>query len=126
MQKLSGTSSGKNDKSCRLFSQGIQQNLVCIFLIFLRFSTDFTRFCKSANTIEVSFRHGPLEIVKRLQIYPCCADGPLEGFGDSQSGPWAPADVVRPQFRRGAAPWGRWIRRRALAVGIEGGNALAG
>jgi hypothetical protein len=29
------------------------------------------------------------------------------------------------QSRRGAAPWGRWIRRRALAVGIEGGERLS-
>jgi hypothetical protein len=27
------------------------------------------------------------------------------------------------QSRRGAAPWGKWVHRRALVVGIEGGKA---
>jgi hypothetical protein len=45
--KIFGNSSSKNNKSCRIFLQQIQQNWVCIFLIFLRFSTNFQIFSKS-------------------------------------------------------------------------------
>jgi hypothetical protein len=53
MQKLSGTSSGKNKKVVG-FSPRIQQNWFCIFLNFLRFSTQFTKI--SEGTLLLKFQ----------------------------------------------------------------------
>jgi hypothetical protein len=61
MQKLSGTSSVKNNKGCRIFHKE-SKKLVCIFLNFLRFSTDFTRFSKSRRD---RFTNRPSNFVDR-------------------------------------------------------------
>jgi hypothetical protein len=47
MQKLSGTSSGKNNKSCRICHNEANNIGIAFFLNFLQFSTQFTRFSQS-------------------------------------------------------------------------------
>jgi hypothetical protein len=54
MQKLSGTSSGENNKSCSSFYN--ESNKIGMhFLIFLQFSTEFTRISKTAILFEIHF-----------------------------------------------------------------------
>jgi hypothetical protein len=52
MQKLTGTSSCKNNKSCGIFHNE-STKLVLLFLIFLRFSTQFTRIRKITSLFEL-------------------------------------------------------------------------
>jgi hypothetical protein len=86
------------------------------------------------------FTQGPLELFKGLQVYPCCADGSLERFGDSQLSPWAPAGAGPAKIRRpggrvqpgadGGRPAGPWGTRFLCSIGVgappEGALGRAG
>jgi hypothetical protein len=55
MQKLSRTSSGKNNKSCSTLHHESNKIGFAFFLIFLRFSTEFTRISKTHVLFEMGF-----------------------------------------------------------------------
>jgi hypothetical protein len=82
-QKLTGISSGQNNKSCRIIHNGSKK----IGFAFFRFFCDFLRNLQ--------------ETVKSLHYwsYPF-AVRPLKSFSPLQLGPWAPAGGTLAEFRR--------------------------
>jgi hypothetical protein len=88
MQKLSGTSSGKNNKSCRIFHKKTQQNWVCIFLILLRFSTEFTRSSKSQSLLKLQLCSQPPGFSAGSQLCPYFAVKTSESFLTLKCSPW--------------------------------------
>jgi hypothetical protein len=70
--------------------------LVCIFLIFLRFSMEFTRFCKTQTLLKLQLCSKPPRLSAGSQPCPYFADKPSEVFLTSQ-----------------CSPWGRWPARLA-------------
>jgi hypothetical protein len=95
-------------------SQRIQQNRFCNFLNFLRFSTLFTSFCKSATLLKMCFAPRPSERSKTLQPGPRFVDKPLERKWTLQLGPWPRGTAGSPEFRR--------LRRRARAGSGSGSS----
>jgi hypothetical protein len=102
MPKISRNGLGEYNKSCSVPHQESSK----IEFVFLRFIYDF------------------LEVFKGLQVYPCCADGPLERFGDSQLSPWAPGrrrSVQNPANRQQCpAGHGRGKGMRVLGARFSG------
>jgi hypothetical protein len=89
--------------------------LVCIFLICLRFSKEFTRFNKLDMLLNIHFAQGPLERFKTLRTHPYFTENTLELKGGLQFGPWPWEAAAPAKFRRtsrapgrgncGALPW---------------------
>jgi hypothetical protein len=113
-------------------SHRIQQNWVCIFFIFLRFSTNFQRFSKSTLLFEnPTFAQAPgtfLPITDR----PLVHEKTLQRMRETQCSPWAlrAARLARiGRLRRRPWPGKRWGRTRGSpAVDLwpkMGGGALA-
>jgi hypothetical protein len=50
--------------------------------------------------LEIHFTARSQKLFKGLHVYPCCADGSLERFGDSQLSHWAPAGAGPAKIRR--------------------------
>jgi hypothetical protein len=57
-------------------------------LIFLRFSTPFTRIGKGTLLLKFQFCGQTPEMIRSLQIYPYFAAEPLERLEGLQLGPW--------------------------------------
>jgi hypothetical protein len=70
MQKLSGISSGQNNKSCRTFHHEPNKISFAFFLIFLCFSTQFTRIRKTATLLEIPFCRKTLGKILSLAMSP--------------------------------------------------------
>jgi hypothetical protein len=87
MQKLSGNSLDKFNKSCSTFHQESKKTWVCIFLNFLRISMDFTRISKCLILLKMSFCKKIPGGFDSLQIRPQFADWPSERFRVLQCGP---------------------------------------
>jgi hypothetical protein len=77
MQKLSRTSSCKNNKCCR------------IFLFSLRFYTNFQSFSKSHLLFKTRFYRQVLELLFLSRIGPCFTKNTLELMKEKQCSPWA-------------------------------------
>jgi hypothetical protein len=58
MQKLTGISSGKNNKSCRIFHHESNKIDFAFFWFLPQFSTNFTSFSQSTSTIGVNLLQG--------------------------------------------------------------------
>jgi hypothetical protein len=103
MQKLSGTISGKNNKSCGIIHNKSKKNWVCSFLIFLRFSTQFTRISKTHVLLEIHFCNPTPEIFRFLTSRSLlCTQNPEKNRDDAIRSPGRTA-AVRPQIWRGLA-----------------------
>jgi hypothetical protein len=100
MQKLSGTSSGKNNKSCRIFHNESNK----IEYAFVRFFYDFLRILQDSGRqqyyLRFTFAPGSRENFRFLQICPYFAAEPLEITGGSQLGPPGRPAAVPTEIRR--------------------------
>jgi hypothetical protein len=107
MQKLSGTSSVKNNKSCGIFHH--QSNK--IGFAFLDVSTIFYAIYKNQQKhfyyFRFAFAAGTLESFGILQICPWITKNTLETFGSPQLSPWGLTAGGLAGFRRGGG-WGWW------------------
>jgi hypothetical protein len=106
MQKLSGTSSGKNDKNCSFFAT----NLTKLSLRFSVFSTILYGFTKSAKWhcyLRFTFATRPLKVLDSLQICPWFPKNTLETLDSLQCRPWHRRWRGWPEFRRAGGALGR-------------------
>jgi hypothetical protein len=150
MQKLSRTSSGKNNKTSGIFHQESNKIEFAFFQIFYDFLCNLQESAKWLYYLRCGFAAGSLELSDTSQICPWFTKNSLERKRDTQLGlqPWPVA--VRPQFRsvrRRPWPgkgWGRcagsprarlrpklglwWLRRwgSAATVGASHGGLLSG
>jgi hypothetical protein len=142
MQKLTGTSSEKITKVVGLFTTN-QQNWFCIFLIFLRFSTQFTRISKNTLLFQIRFCSRGPGSCRLLHIYPFFAYWPSGKLEPLQCGPRARPARLRPNsgegrrrgrsgtgrgavlgllgtgFDRSPRRWGSWRSRAAVAAAVR-------
>jgi hypothetical protein len=122
MQKLSGTSSGKNNKSCGIFHHESNKIGFAFFLIFVRFFMQFIRISKG-TLLSFSFADRPLKWFRSLQIYPYFADCPSGKLESLQCGPRGRSARLRPNFGEGRR-WGRaWLGAGVARVWF-GGSAV--
>jgi hypothetical protein len=100
MQKLSGTSSGKNNKSCGVFYHESKKTRFAFFWFFY----DFLRNLQESATYTLLFEnHFARRSLGRIGILPKCpwfALRPSERICPLQLGPRAPAGGGPPKFRR--------------------------
>jgi hypothetical protein len=106
MQKLTGISSGQNNKSCGIFHH--QSNK--IGFTFFCFLCDFLRNLQNPEKALILFKNRfaarTLEVFVFLQKRPCFADKPSGRKGASQCGPWAAGRRGSGQIPAGpAAGW---------------------
>jgi hypothetical protein len=114
MLKISKIRPCENNKSCNILHYRSKKNWFGNFLNFLRFSTLFTSFCKSATLLKMRFAPRPSERSKTLQLGPRFVDKPLERKWTLQLGPWPRGTAGSPEFRR--------LRRRARAGNGSGSS----
>jgi hypothetical protein len=74
MQKLSGNSSGKNNKSCSVFHNEFNKIEFAVFWIFYDFLRNLQDSAKQQYYLRFTFAPGSLERFEILQIYPYLAD----------------------------------------------------
>jgi hypothetical protein len=135
MLKISRIRPYECNKSCNTLHR-IQQNRVCIFLNFLRFSMQFTNFCKKGYTIEVSFCTGVLKTFHCLTDTPLvCTKQPTKSSGLAicplamGGGGAGPIPASRPRSRPGNGSgrvrahlgegWRSWLGRRSCRRGVR-------
>jgi hypothetical protein len=87
MQKLTRTSSGKNNKSCRFFTTN-PTKLGLHFSDFLRFSTEFTRSSNSQTLLKLQLCSQPPGVSAGSQPCHYFAVKASESFLTSQCSPW--------------------------------------
>jgi hypothetical protein len=105
--------------------------LSCIFLNFIRFDREFTRFSKLEILLKFQLCGQTPETLRFLQKYPRFALRPSGRIGTLHCGPRAPADGGPAKFRRtGGRDWpgagGRWPERSLGSISAEvwsGGGA---
>jgi hypothetical protein len=143
MQQLSGTSSGKNKKSCRVFHHESKKNGFAFFLFFYYFLWILQDPAKALILFKTHFARRSLERMGILPKCPCFALRLSEIIGPLQLGPPGRAAAVRPKFRRarrcsrpgrGGATleeylgvvlhriWGPGLRRRAGLTAVGSGR----
>jgi hypothetical protein len=88
------------NKSYRGSSRGNQQNLVCIFQIFLRFSRNFLSFSQNHLLFKNHFCRQVPGISFLLKTGPQFMNKPLERWNGSQCGPWPWPTAVPAKIRR--------------------------
>jgi hypothetical protein len=109
MQKLSGTSSGKNNKSCGIFYHESNKIGFAFFWVFYDFLRNLQVPAKRGILLKMCFAPRPSGRFKTLQLGPRFADKPLERKITLQLGP--PGGVAG--FRRSGGrdrpgtSWGR-------------------
>jgi hypothetical protein len=103
MQKLSGISSGNNNKSCGIFHHEANK----IGFAFLWFLYDFIRNLQETAKSQVLFKNHfarrSLETSDSYEYTLAFAVRPLELKGASQCEPWRPAGAAPAEIRRPAA-----------------------
>jgi hypothetical protein len=107
MQKLSGTSSGKNNKSCRIFhieSNKIGFSFFWFFYVFLRILQDSA---KQQQYWRFTFATRPLTGFPDSQICPWFPKNTLETLDSLQCRPWHRGWRGWPEFRRAGGALGR-------------------
>jgi hypothetical protein len=107
MQHLSGTSSGKNNKSCGIFhheSKKIEFAFFCFLYSFLRILQDSA---KQQYYLRFTFAPGSLERFGILQICLWFPKNTLETLDSLQCRPWHRGWCGRPEFRRAGGALGR-------------------
>jgi hypothetical protein len=110
MQKLSGKCLVMLYTSCRVSSQGIKQNWVCIFLSFLQVSTNFTRIIIKASLFKKLIMQRSLESFQSSQKYPrdkSLTSMPSDSGGGSQVAEgcdWTHMGSIVEDSRTGTAP----------------------
>jgi hypothetical protein len=102
MQKLSGISSGQNNKSCRIIHHKSSKIVLAFFWFICDFLRNLQESAKSISLFKIRFAPGSLEVLDSLHMCPCFAERPSGRFFTSQSGPWAPAGSGPAKFRRTA------------------------
>jgi hypothetical protein len=103
MQKLSGNSSGKNNKSFRIFHIESNKIRFTFFLIFVRFSTEFTKISKAHVLVEIHFCNSTPDSFRFLTSRSLlCTQDPGKNRDDA-IGSLGRTAAVRPQIRRGLA-----------------------
>jgi hypothetical protein len=134
MQKLLGTSSGKNNKSCRIFHNESNKIGFAFFWFFCDFLRILQESVKWLYYLRFTFARRSLETFGILQICPYFAAEPLEITGDSQCGPWGrPAEVPAEIRRAGGAGQPGKVGRRTrdppatcLGAWLESGSSRRG
>jgi hypothetical protein len=130
MQKLSGTSLGKNNKRCRIFHNESNKTKFAFFWYFYDFLRILQDSAKALYYFRLAFTGRPLKSLRSLQIYPYFTAEPLERLKSLQLGPWG-VDRRRPcripaRWRPGLVGrgWGRPRGSpRARFCWLEGGGA---
>jgi hypothetical protein len=100
MQKLSATSSGKNNKSCGIFHHESNKIGFAFFWFFYYFLRNLQESAEALYYWSFRFLPRPLDFTAGSQIYPYLARNTLELVGASQLGPPGRPAAVRPKFRR--------------------------
>jgi hypothetical protein len=90
----------ENNESCSILHSKSKIIGVAFFLNFLRFSTHFTSFCKSATLLKIQLTPKPLERNKLSRIGRSFAQNSLLRFRALQLGPWPWEAVGSPGFWR--------------------------
>jgi hypothetical protein len=123
MPKLLGNSSGKNNKSCRIFHSESTK----IGFAFLGFFYDFLRnlqiAAKHIYYLRLDFTGRPLELFPLLQLRPWFMKNTMERSRPLQCRPWPwPAARVAEIWRTptaGSAGRGRGMAYRSLGLGFR-------
>jgi hypothetical protein len=125
MQKLTGTSSVKNNQSCGIFLPRIQKNWACIFLIFLRLSMQFTRNRQITLLLELLFCSQALEVFCCSQLYPYLCGSALRKKLHLAMWPSEPTGGGPAEIRRGpaAGPVGDGVEGWPRVARGRGGGA---
>jgi hypothetical protein len=105
MQKLSGTSSGKNNKNCGIFHHKSNKTEIAFFWFFYDFIWILQESAKWLYYLRCGFAAGSLELSDTSQICPWFTKNSLERMGKTQLGPrdWPVAvpAKIRPVRRLG-------------------------
>jgi hypothetical protein len=131
MQKLSGTSSGKNNKSCRIFYNESNNNWVCIFLIFYDFLWILQDSAKHKHYWSYNFAISPLgflsvhncTLILRLspqKVFSPCNVAPV---GGGRRGWWNSGKVRRRGRPGTGVGWSRGALGPISTFGWRGGSA---
>jgi hypothetical protein len=103
MQKLSGTSSGTNNKSCRIFHNETKKSEFAFFWFFYDFLRILHKSAKWLYYLRFTFAAGALEGFRFLRICPWSTKNTLETFDSVQCRPQGRRPVRAVEFRRGPA-----------------------
>jgi hypothetical protein len=124
MQKLAGTSSGKNNKSCRIFHHESNQIGFAFFWFFYDFLRSFQDPANDMHYLSYRFAVRPPEFFAGSQIGLYLARNPLELTGASQCGPWGVGRRGSGQIPASRRP-GSAEREREAACGLLGTGSQA-
>jgi hypothetical protein len=123
MQKLSGTSSGKNNKSCGIFHNEVNKIDFAFLWCFYNLLRHLQESAKALYYWSFSFADRPLKWFRSLQIHPYFADWPSETLESLQCGPPALAGGGPAKIRRspaaGSAGDGRGAVLGLLGTGFD-------
>jgi hypothetical protein len=100
MQKLWGTSSGKNNRSCRIFYNKSRKIGFAFFWVLYDFIWILQDSAKQQYYLRITFAAGSLESFEILQICPWLTKNTLETLDSLQCRPWGRRPARAAQFRR--------------------------